>query len=311
MKRTYFFRVLVFLAVAGVSCTTWAHHGSSPGGQVFHSQGQYNGVRQTTYHLPITNVNPIKVTPTFPGTLGPGKFPNGPIGPIGPIKPPGNGNAGFVGPIIPIVPIGPIKPPGGGGVGPIGPIGPILPPGGRGPLPPGPPGGGIPLPPGPTGGCKIGCKPWWPPIILGCVPCGGYGCYYPGYYPVYSSTVVLPVATTTVVASQPVTTTTLVSTEKLPQVPVGSTLTLNAKDLGEKGQTLLLIDKLTLGVQVDEWTSDHATVTLPMLAISGPTKAEIVLVKADGYAASKVKVELVQAPEKPIGDAGSVATMVR
>jgi len=141
MKRTYFFRVLVFLAVAGVSCTTWAHHGSSPGGQVFHAQGQYNGVRQTTYHSPITNVNPIKVTPTFPGTLGPGKFPIGPIGPIGPIKPPGNGNGGVVGPIIPIGPIGPIKPPGGGGVGPIGPIGPILP-------PPGGPGGRLVASPG-------------------------------------------------------------------------------------------------------------------------------------------------------------------
>jgi hypothetical protein len=146
--------------------------------------------------------------------------------------------------------------------------------------------------------------------MLGCVPCGGYGCYYPGYYPVYTNTVVLP-ATTSVVVSQPVTTTTVAAVEKLPQVPVGSTLTLNAKDLGAKGQTLLLIDKLTLGVQVDEWTSDHATVTLPMLAISGPTKAEIVLVKADGYAASNVKVELVQAPEKPMDSSASVATAVR
>ncbi len=86
-------------------------------------------------------------------------------------------------------------------------------------------------------------------------------------------------------------------------------MTLNAKELGSvQGQTLLLIDKLTLGVQVDEWTGDHATVTLPMLSISGPTKAEIVLVKSDGHAASNVKVELVPAPERPASNAaGSVA----
>jgi hypothetical protein len=142
------------------------------------------------------------------------------------------------------------------------------------------------------------------------VPLGGYGGYYGGYYPVYTQSVVMP-ATTSVVVTEPVTATTVASLEKLPQVPVGSTLTLNAKDLGAKGQTLLLIDKLTLGVQVDEWGSDHATVTLPMLAISGPTKAEIVLVKADGYAASKVKVELVQAPENPMDGTASVATAVR
>ena len=70
-----------------------------------------------------------------------------------------------------------------------------------------------------------------------------------------------------------------------------------------------MIDKLTLGVQIDDWTGDHATVTLPMLAVSGPTKAEIVLVKSDGYAASKVKVELVQAPEQP--SATSVAAAAR
>ena len=61
-------------------------------------------------------------------------------------------------------------------------------------------------------------------------------------------------------------------------------------------------------MQVDDWSNDHATVTLPALGISGPTKAEIVLVKADGYAASKVKVELIPVPSQSGGDAtGSVA----
>ena len=43
------------------------------------------------------------------------------------------------------------------------------------------------------------CKPWWPPIVIGCVPFGGYGGYYGGYYPVYTQTIILP-ATTSVVA---------------------------------------------------------------------------------------------------------------
>ncbi|HMC11320.1 MAG TPA: hypothetical protein VKH44_08520, partial [Pirellulaceae bacterium] len=156
------------------------------------------------------------------------------------------------------------------------------------------------------GNCNPGCKPWWPPIMLGCVPCGGYygGCYYP---PVYTQTVVVPATTSLVVTEAPLTT--VATVEKLPQVPVGSTLTLSAKDLGVKGQTLLMIDKLILGVQIDEWTNDHATVTLPMLNVTGPTKAEIVLVKADGNAASNVKVELVPAPVKPTSEA--VAGVVR
>jgi len=146
MKRTYFFRVLTFLAVTGVACTTWAYHGSSPGGQAFHAQGQYNGARQVKFQPPLNSVSPIHVSPipvppihvihpihinpTFPvGPIGPGKFPIktpgggivvdpvhpiGPIGPIGPFKPPKNGNGGVVGPIGPIWPFGPFNPPGGG-----------------------------------------------------------------------------------------------------------------------------------------------------------------------------------------------------
>lgn len=292
MKRTWFQFVATsaLVASAGFASTAWAHHGGSIGGGGYHAPTnvshvqhlqnlggtQFNGVRQTTYNGPILNN-------------------------LHPIKPPANGNGGVVGPLGPIGPIGPIKPPGGGGVvgplgplGPIGPIGPIKPPAGGGNQPPGGVGGGC----KPGGPCGPWWKPWWPPIVLGCGPC--YGGYYGGYYPVYTPTVVLPGTTTYVAVDAPrVPVTTVGATEKLPQVPVGSTLTLNANNLGDKGQTLLIIDKLTLGVQVDEWAGDHATVTLPLLAISGPTKAEIILVKADGHAANSVKVELVPTPAQP------------
>jgi hypothetical protein len=308
MKRTTFARVIAFLATAAGASVAWAHGGSVGS---FHNMGgnYHGGVQQATFHAPINTIHPIHVNPTFPiHPIGTGKLPVGPISPIGPIKPPGGGGTIVVDPIHPI---GPIKPPfnGNGGVvgpikpiGPVGPIGPIKPPGGGG-QPPLPPGNG-------TGNCNVGCKPWWPPIILGCVPCYGYGCYYGGYYPVYTQTVVWP-ATTSVVVTETAPTTTVVAAEKLPQVPVGSTLTLNAANLGAKGQTLLLVDKLTLGVQIEDWTADHATVTLPLLGISGPTKAEIVLVKTDGYAASKVKVELVPAPTQSSEATASVATAVR
>ena len=83
---------------------------------------------------------------------------------------------------------------------------------------------------------------------------------------------------------------------KLPQVPVGSTLKLQGKAAGQQaGQVLLVLDTVTIGVQVNEWTDDYATATLPLLGVTGLTKSGVVLVKADGQAASKVDVSLVPA----------------
>jgi hypothetical protein len=86
---------------------------------------------------------------------------------------------------------------------------------------------------------------------------------------------------------------------------------LNAKDLGASGQVLLVVDQLTLGVHVDEWAGDHATATLPQLAINSPLPAEIVLVKADGYAASNTKVQLVAPPAAESDGLGAVASLMR
>jgi len=316
---------MVFVSFGTVVGTASAHHGGGGGGNHF-GGGNFGGgaVRQATFHGPINNTTPIKVgnptggvstmKPTFPG----GPFSGGtikptlPTGPIGPIKPPGGG----IGPIKPPI-VGPIFP---GGTGPIGPggkppikwpngpiVGPIGPKGPTGPT-------GPTQPPGTGNGCGKVCKPWWPPIVLGVVPVVGGGCYYGGYYPpVYNQTVFVPASTTTIVeTTQPVVTPVApVSTEKLPEVPVGSTVTLNAKDLGATGQVLLVVDKLTLGVHVDEWANDHATATLPQLAISSPLTAEIVLVKADGYAASTTKVQLVAPPAPESDSLSTVASLMR
>jgi hypothetical protein len=150
--------------------------------------------------------------------------------------------------------------------------------------------------------------------------------------PVYTQPVVVPAAAPVVVSSTaPIAPATLVATEvttesaeaavepiatadpaavaeKLPQVPVGSTLALQAKELGEKtGKVLVVIDKLTLDAQVDEWAAEHAIATLPQMGITSPTKAELVVVRADGQAASSVRVELVAAQAETGGDLSAVA----
>jgi hypothetical protein len=261
-------------------------------------------------------VGPLK-PPTGP-VVGPVKPPVKPLPPIGPIKPPKDPIVGPIKPPIgPFPPIGPVKPPKDPIVGPIKPpVGPIKPPGGGG-------GGG-----GGTGGGHGGHhKHCWPTIVLGCRPCTGTygGVYCPPVYttPIYTQPAVVPVATPVVVASastetEPATSAVAVSettstpsdsedaaasstppaeaAEKLPQVPAGSTLALQAKDLGTtKGQVLLVIDKLSLTVQIDEWAPEHTIATLPQLGITSPTKAELVVVRADGKAANSVKVELIAA----------------
>lgn len=97
--------------------------------------------------------------------------------------------------------------------------------------------------------------------------------------------------------------------DKLPEVTVGSTVMLAAKDLGTTGRALLVIDKLTLDMQVDEWTADRATATLPNLAIRSPVPAAIVLVKADGQAASTLRVQLLPTPDEQNDTLATVASL--
>jgi hypothetical protein len=64
-------------------------------------------------------------------------------------------------------------------------------------------------------------------------------------------------------------------------------------------------------VQIDEWTPGHATATLPQLAVTSPVAAEIVLVTAEGFAASKVKIELIPAKDAAGDAANAVAALTR
>ena len=87
-----------------------------------------------------------------------------------------------------------------------------------------------------------------------------------------------------------------VKEEKLLQVPVGATLTLKGKELGDKpGQVLLQFEKFSFPAQVGEWKPDHVTTTLPQMGLTTPTKAQIFVLKESGEVATTLAVELVPA----------------
>jgi hypothetical protein len=329
MKRSWINAVATLLAVVfGTAGTALAGHGGGGGGghsggggsaRSF-SGGSGNVVRQSSFNAPVhNNVSPLKVG----SSAGAGSIkPTGPVSPTHTINPgnlkvgTGSQTAGNGKLKLPPGSIGP----GGAGKGPVAGTG-----GGAGGG--GQPGGGS----GGSGGgnngnCHKGC---FPPIVIGCLPCGGYyGGYYPPVYtqPVYTQPAVVEVtnvinevpapvaATAATTIESPATTTEAPAAagSKFPQVPVGSTLTLQAKDLGHaNGQVLLVMDKLTMGMQINEWSNDYATATLPLIGVTGRTESEIVVVKADGHAASSVKVELVPAQQQAAATAESVASVAR
>jgi hypothetical protein len=171
--------------------------------------------------------------------------------------------------------------------------------------------------PGPVCGNNY-CNPWWggwwynpcTPIIIP-IGCGGYGGYGGGYGGGYVGDTIV-VNETTVVESPaqpatapatatsevaPATAVEPVKEEKLMQVPVGATLTLQGKELGDKpGQVLLQFEKFSFPAQVSEWKPDHVTTTLPQMGLAAPTKAQIFVLKDTGEVATTLTVELVPAP---------------
>jgi hypothetical protein len=132
------------------------------------------------------------------------------------------------------------------------------------------------------GPVKVGCKPWWDD----CHHFHHNHCYKPVY----------PVCTKTIVVQVPVVVEQVAVAQPVMQVPVGSTLTLQALGLGhEAGQVMLQVDKIAIPAMVNEWTDGAVTTTLPMLGLGGQVIADIVLVRADGTVANSIKVELINA----------------
>jgi hypothetical protein len=156
--------------------------------------------------------------------------------------------------------------------------------------------------------CNKWCGPcwWWTPNF--CNPCYT-GCYYPTIY-TYPQTIVITQPVTTVVEGAAVAPAVAIEpvAEKLMQIPIGSTVTLAGKDLGDAaGQVVVQIDKISLPAQLNEWKADSVNVTLPMLGLAGPTKAQLWMVKADGAVAANMAAELI--PAKPEAPAATAAVM--
>lgn len=107
--------------------------------------------------------------------------------------------------------------------------------------------------------------------------------------------------TTTTIAPTTVAPVTATTSEPLPSVPTGSVLKLDGQSLGtEAGVVRLRISNVAFPVEVVEWAADSTKVRLPKLDVSGPTKANLEVVRADGSLASTNAIELTTA-------AGSVA----
>lgn len=105
-----------------------------------------------------------------------------------------------------------------------------------------------------------------------------------------------PAAETTPSAVKPVLATAdFVSKEvALPQIPVGSTVTLNGKDLSEKeGQVVLQIGEIAMPATITAWKNNSVTCTLPVLGLTKSSKATLHVLKADGKTASMLECELV------------------
>jgi len=139
------------------------------------------------------------------------------------------------------------------------------------------------------------CGPcwWWSPCWDPCYK----SCYYPSTVYAYPQTIVIPVVVGTPVVA-----------EQVMQIPVGATVTLQGTNLGDQlGMLVVQIDKVSLPAQVNEWKPEGVNVTLPMLGLAGPTRAQLWMVRADGTVAANVAVELLPAQQQAAGAVGQAA----
>lgn len=87
--------------------------------------------------------------------------------------------------------------------------------------------------------------------------------------------------------------------KRLPNVAIGSILSLDGQSLGtERGTVRLKVNGLALPIEVLEWSTTSVKIQLPQLELAGAIKAEIEVLRADGSLASKSAVELTTATSR-------------
>jgi hypothetical protein len=86
--------------------------------------------------------------------------------------------------------------------------------------------------------------------------------------------------------------------DKLPEVPVGATLTLQGDGLGEKqGKVAVQIGQLSIPATLVKWDGKSTTVTLPEIGIVDTTTAQIHVFTAESKLVSSLSVQLIPASE--------------
>jgi hypothetical protein len=92
--------------------------------------------------------------------------------------------------------------------------------------------------------------------------------------------------------------------ETLPSVAIGSVVTLDGRSLGnDRGAVRLIIDGMSLPVEVLEWNANMVKIQLPQFELTRPRKAEIEVQRSHGSLSSRTTVELTPAASRlPLGN---------
>jgi hypothetical protein len=83
---------------------------------------------------------------------------------------------------------------------------------------------------------------------------------------------------------------------QLPQVPVGSRLTLDGDGFGvQPGLVWVKVGTIRLRATIISWTPNSALVELPNLDLAAPTAAELQVLTSEGRQAERADIQLVAA----------------
>ena len=89
------------------------------------------------------------------------------------------------------------------------------------------------------------------------------------------------------------------SEPSLPNVAVGSIVTLDGQEFGsEQGAVRLRISGMALPTEVIEWNATSAKVKLPEMDLAGAMRADIEVIRADGSLASQSAIQLSPATNR-------------
>jgi hypothetical protein len=76
-------------------------------------------------------------------------------------------------------------------------------------------------------------------------------------------------------------------------VPAGATIKVDAQNLGpQPGRVSIVVGNLSLPGVVANWNDNAVNITLPLVEVTGPVRAKIVVRRANGSVANETPFEL-------------------